>query len=221
MNRATTIKLIWATPRKYLTGHNQIKRYVMDRSRDYYSKKARREGYPARSVYKLQEIDQRYGLIKAGYTILDLGCCPGSWLKYCAQKAGEKGLVVGVDRAKPADPLPTNTRFVLADINQLPFTELEAISEGFKLVLSDLAPATTGVKLVDEQASLALASSALALAQKLLLSQGNILLKVFQGGEFPRFVTELKPHFKQVRLIRPKAVRKESREIYVLGLGKI
>jgi 23S rRNA (uridine2552-2'-O)-methyltransferase len=192
----------------------------MYKPRDHYSRRARQEGYPARSVYKLKEIDRRYGLIKPGHRILDLGCCPGSWLKYCAQAVGKQGLVLGIDKGKPAGPLPSNTHFIQADINQLPIEQITAVSAGFDLVLSDMAPATTGIKLVDEQASLALAEKASILAQKLLYPQGNLLIKVFQGGDLNQLLAELKTHYTKVHLIRPQATRKESREIYILGLDK-
>ncbi len=191
----------------------------MYKSKDHYFHKAKKEGYPARSVYKLEQIDQRYRLIKPGYRILDLGCYPGSWLKYCAKRVGRGGLVLGID-IKKISPLPFNARFIQADINQLPIEQIKEIADSFDVVLSDMAPATTGIKPADEQASLALAECALDLAQKLLRPQGNLLVKVFEGEDLKQLRDKIEKQFDKVHIIRPKAIRKGSREVYLLGLGK-
>ncbi len=192
----------------------------MYKPKDHYFKKAKAEGYPARSVYKLQQIDQKHKIIKPGYRVLELGCCPGSWLKYCAQAVGNKGLVLGVDIKKLNIILPHNAHFICADVNKLPTGQLEAISKTFEAIISDMAPSTTGIKLVDEQASLALAEIALNLAQAFLSPQGNLLIKVFEGEDLDLFLAKTKKQFHKVHIIRPKAIRKGSCEVYVLGLAK-
>jgi 23S rRNA (uridine2552-2'-O)-methyltransferase len=193
----------------------------MYQPKDHYFRKARQEGYPARSVYKLQQIDRRYSLVKPGRRILDLGCCPGSWLKYCAENAGRHGLVIGIDKKGLALNLPPNTHFIQADINQLPIERVKALTDGVDLILSDLAPATTGIKLVDEQASLALAETVVNLGQRLLYPGGDLLIKIFQGEDLSRLLAKIKQEFGKTRLIRPQATRKGSREVYILGLGKL
>ncbi len=192
----------------------------MYKPKDHYFKKAKAEGYPARSVYKLEQINQQYKIIKPGYRVLELGCYPGSWLKYCAKAVGKHGLVVGMDIKKLSIPLPHNARFICADVNQLPSGRIEGLSAAFEAVISDMAPATTGVKLVDEQASLELAESALSLAQSFLCPAGNLLVKVFEGEDLDILLNKLKKQFHKVHIIRPKAIRKGSRELYVLGLAK-
>ncbi len=188
--------------------------------KDHYFKKAKKEGYPARSVYKLQEINQCHRLIKPGCKVLELGCSPGSWLKYSAGIIGERGIIVGIDKQKMTQALPDNAHFIQADINQLSLDDLRGFCDCFDLLLSDMAPATTGIKWADEQASLELAEKTLYLAQNLLSKEGKLLLKVFEGGEIKNLVLNIKKQFKKVQLIRPAAVRKTSREIYVLALGK-
>lgn len=179
--------------------------------KDYFYKKAKKEKYPARSVYKLEEIDKKYHIIKSGYKVLDLGASPGSWMKYCSQKIGERGLVVGIDKEKIKIALPSNARFIQEDVFKID------ISQGFDVVLSDLAPSTTGTREVDQARSIELVRQAFSIAQKVLQKGGHFICKVFQGPDLKGFMDSIRPRFEWVKLIKPEGSRKESFEIYIVG----
>jgi 23S rRNA (uridine2552-2'-O)-methyltransferase len=190
---------------------------------DYYFKKAKKEKYPARSVYKLEEAQQKYHFLKTGNTVLDLGCQPGSWSIYAARVVGPKGLVVGVDLqegkkvsiAKAAEIIWLCDDIMADDI----VGKVQEIKKTFRAVLSDIAPRTSGNKWVDQQQSINLAKRVLELAEKLLESEGNFYVKVFEGEDFKDFVDSVRKNFKTVKIVKPKSSRSESREVFVLGLG--
>jgi 23S rRNA (uridine2552-2'-O)-methyltransferase len=187
---------------------------------DYYAKRAREERYPARSVYKLEEIQKRFKVLKRNSRVLDLGCCPGSWLVLASEIVGKKGLVVGVDMNPINVPLPPNTRFVQQDVLDWGESFVEAVGTGFQAVLSDMAPSTTGSKSVDAQRSLELSEAALAISKQVLRPGGNFVCKVFQGSDFKAFSDGLKQSFRRVAHFKPKSSRKASKEIYIVGMGK-
>ncbi|MDR1080181.1 MAG: RlmE family RNA methyltransferase [Deltaproteobacteria bacterium] len=193
---------------------------VKDRNRldDTWSARARREGYPARSVYKLQEIDERHGLFRKGMKVLDLGASPGSWSLYAARATGPSGRVLGVDLKPLATHVLPNMEFMAGDVLEL---ESSGIPEGpWDAVISDLAPSTSGRKDADAARSLELDIAAFRLARGLIRPGGFFIAKVFQGGDTGAWVKgELTPAFRKTLLMKPKAVRKGSVEIYVLGLG--
>ncbi len=191
----------------------------MRRTEDYYARQARQAGYAARSVYKLEEMHRRFQLIRRGDSILDIGAAPGSWSQYCLKILAGSGLVVGVD-LKPSTLPPTpGYRHIQGDIFSPELTR-ELISLGrFTLVLSDAAPATTGNRTVDTQASLAIGRRVRTLASDLLRGGGKLVLKLFQAEEVPAFVRELGNDFTWVRTFKPRASRKESMELYILASG--
>jgi 23S rRNA (uridine2552-2'-O)-methyltransferase len=191
----------------------------MKRSADYYSRLAKRKNFPARSVFKLEEMQERFSLLKEGQKVLDLGSAPGSWSKYCLQRLGAKGKMVGVD-LEPVDiPQPPggHYRFVQGDI----FSEgvLTTLSElgPFDVILSDAAPRTSGSGLVDAQRSLQIAERVLEIAECTLKSGGHLVVKIFQGGEEGQLLQLMKSRFRHARAFKPKASRGESRETYFLG----
>ncbi|WP_022854013.1 RlmE family RNA methyltransferase [Thermodesulfatator atlanticus] len=190
--------------------------------RDYYAKKAKQEKYPARSVYKLQEADKKYRLLKRGQIILDLGAAPGSWSKYALQKVGKTGKVVGVDLS-PVKITAPNFVFLQKDIFEIgPEEILKATeTEAFDAVLSDMAPKTTGDRSGDHFRSINLAERALEIAEKTLKTGGVFFVKVFEGEAFPRFVEEVKKRLGPVKRFRPKSTRSESREIFVLARKEV
>jgi 23S rRNA (uridine2552-2'-O)-methyltransferase len=187
---------------------------------DYYFKRAKREGFPARSVYKLDEIDRRVHLLRPGQRVLDLGCHPGSWLQYCARAVGQRGLVVGVDVRPMSLELPSHVHVLRIDVFDLQPGDLHRISPAFDVVLSDLAPATTGIPSADSARSALLFERAMRLAGELLVPGGYFLGKIFQGSDFDALVLSMKRMFRRVRGIRPHATRKESKEVYLLGMEK-
>lgn len=195
----------------------------MYKPKDTYFYKAKREGYPARSIYKLEEIDRKYKLIKKGARILDLGASPGSWMKYCLEKIGEKGCIVAVDLEDPSLPLLPQIHFIKGDIFKISPASLRVplVSNlpAFDLILSDLAPKTSGVKEIDQMRSMELACKAIEIGKEALKKGGDILVKLFESSEARDLRKELVSFFSKVTLERPKAVRYGSSEIYLLGLG--
>ena len=195
----------------------------MRKVQDHYFKQAKKENYPARSVYKLEEAQKKYQFMKSGDTVLDLGCQPGSWSIYAARVVGPQGLVVGVDLqegrkvslAKAAEIIWFCDDIMADDI----VAKIQGIREEFRIILSDIAPRTSGNKWVDQQQSLNLARRVLELAEQLLESGGNLYVKVFEGEDFKEFTDSVRKSFKTVKIFKPKSSRSESREVFVLGMG--
>ena len=195
----------------------------MRKVQDYYFKKAKKENYPARSVYKLEEAQKKYRFLKTGDTVLDLGCQPGSWAIYTAQVVGPQGLVVGVDLQEGKKISIANAAEIvwLCDdiMSEDIVDKIQEIRKNFRIILSDVAPRTSGNKWVDQQQSLNLARCVLGLSEKLLVTGGNLYVKVFEGEDFKEFVDSVRKSFKTVKIVKPKSSRSESREVFVLGMG--
>jgi 23S rRNA (uridine2552-2'-O)-methyltransferase len=187
---------------------------------DIYRRRAQAAGYVARAIYKLKEVDEKYHLFRAGQRILDLGCSPGSWLQYLASRIGPEGMVVGVDVNPLEIPVSPPLYFVQAEIASLDFATVTALSPVFDVVVSDLAPKTTGTRQVDQQRSLELAFQAWEWARRLLRPGGHFLVKVFEGPDTPALMATLKANFNRCRSIKPAGSRPASREFYLLGLNK-
>jgi 23S rRNA (uridine2552-2'-O)-methyltransferase len=187
---------------------------------DHYSRQAKKERYPARSVYKLKEIQKKYRLIKKGSRVLDLGCAPGSWLVFAAEIAGETGRVVGIDLKPVTIALPKQVAIATGDILNPDEPLLQRLEKRFHVVMSDMAPATTGNKDVDAVRSFNLCEAALAIADRVLVPNGSFLCKIFQGDAFKMFSDAVKSRFRQTRIFKPQSSRKASKEIYIIGIGK-
>ena len=187
---------------------------------DHYSRQAKKDRYPARSVYKLKEIQSRYRLIRPGDKVLDLGCSPGSWLLYAAEIVGEKGKVIGIDLIPVTIGLPPQASVHVGDVQALEDSLLEKLGQNFNTVISDMAPSTTGIKGVDETRSLDLCTAALAVARRFLAPGGTFLCKIFQGADFDAFSRRVKKNFSKQKIFKPQSSRKASREIYMIGTGK-
>jgi len=192
----------------------------MNRWADYYTKKAKEQNWLARSVFKLQEIDKKTNLFKTATKVLDLGCYPGSWSQYCLKKVGKKGRVIGIDIIEPDRLISENFYFIKADVLKLDPEQLKQEIGMQDVVLSDMAPKTTGISTTDVARSLELAYKALEIALYVLKAGGNFLCKVFEGSGFEQFKKEVSLRFKKTRLIRPVSTRKKSREIFVTGIYK-
>ena len=195
----------------------------MRKVQDFYYRKAKKDKYPARSVYKLEEIQRKYQLLNKGDSVLDLGCFPGSWSLYASECVGPRGVVVGVDLHQ-AEKAPreggADIHWLCQDITDPQFIPtVRKIRSAFKVIISDLAPKTTGNRWADHQQSMRLVEHTLVLAESLLHDKGNYLCKVFQGEDLPQFVSHLKKQFGQVKTIKPDSSRKESREIFVVGIN--
>jgi 23S rRNA (uridine2552-2'-O)-methyltransferase len=187
--------------------------------KDHYTDRAREENWLARSVYKLEEIDKKYKLIKQGSRILDLGCYPGSWTQFCLKKAGQGGRIIGIDLQMPEKISAPNFRFIEADI--LAFNPETYDLGVIDMVISDLAPQTTGNKFTDTCGSMALVEKAFEITLVVLKKDGHFICKVFEGEDFKPFKDKVSGYFDQTRILRPSAVRKRSREVYLIGIGFI
>jgi len=190
-----------------------------DKWNDHYSRKAKKERFPARSVYKLQEMQQKYNLIKKGDRILDLGCAPGSWLLYAAKLTGNKGHVTGIDLKPVTINIPPHVSLYTGDIFSFDSSS-ESIGNEFNVVISDMAPSTTGIKNVDSARSFNLCQAALEIAQNVLLPGGSFACKIFQGEDFKQFSDSVKSCFATCNIFKPKSSRKASKEIYIIAKGK-
>ena len=180
---------------------------------DKYTDKALSEGLRARSAYKLLQINSKYHIIKRGDDVLDLGCWPGGWM--IAAKRMGAGRVMGIDLAAIA-PVE-NTEFIQGSVLESKTTK--QIQSSFDVVLSDLAPKTSGIRALDVGRSLDLTEAALNIAIKHLKPNGNFLAKVFQGEGYKEFFDEVREHFEFVKTVKPEASRQRSMEVYLLGIG--
>ena len=186
---------------------------------DHYTQRANREKYPARSVYKLNEIQQKFRLIKKNDKVLDLGCFPGSWLLYAAELTQHHGRVVGIDLKSVEIKLPPHVKTYTGDILSLDDNFFDRVGFHFNVVLSDMAPATSGQKRVDAARSFELCRAALSIAQEVLLPGGSFACKIFQGEDFKEFVAAVRDSFKKQKIFKPQSSRKASKEIFIVGMG--
>lgn len=183
---------------------------------DPYTKKARKEGYEARSAFKLEEIDKREQITRGAKNILDLGAAPGSWTQYCLRHLSQAKIwAIDLQELNVEDPRLT---FVQASIYD---HDLKAWlgDQKMDLLLSDMAPKTTGMHDADVAASLELCAQALTVAKDFLKPGGNFVVKVFMGADFETYHKQVKAHFQSTRLLRPDSTRKHSREIFLTGKG--
>ncbi len=185
---------------------------------DRFHKNARKKGFNSRAVFKLEEIDKKAKLIGKGHRVLDLGCAPGSWLQYAATKTGNSGSLVGIDRFDVDLGLP-NGRTLVGNVYTVEIPDLLGELSHFDVVLSDMAPDTTGVRSVDQTRSEQLFERALDIADATLAPGGVFLGKLFQGPEFQALIKRCRRDFAKVKIIKPEGSRKESIEQYICATG--
>ena len=186
--------------------------------RDHYFQKAKKEGYLARAVFKLQQIQDKHRLVRRGDRVLDLGAAPGSWTQLASELAGPQGRVVAVD-FKPVDGRGAKNVAVLErDVYDPELGAALEESGPFDVVLSDMAPATTGIRVTDCSRSAALFERALDLTEVLLRPGGHFLGKLFNGEDFHEIHRRAKLLFEQVKVVKPDASQKSSKEIYILAM---
>jgi 23S rRNA (uridine2552-2'-O)-methyltransferase len=195
------------------------------RGPDRFTTAAKSAGYPARSVFKLEEIDRRVRLLRPGQKVLDLGAAPGSWTLYAAQRVGRGGHVLAADLKMLEIELPENVTFVQGDalIEEGTHGDLPgAISAHapYDVVLSDMAPNTSGNRFADQARSFELFMRALAVAKGSLRMGGSFVGKIFMGEDLPEARKALRRSFAEEKLIRPEGTRSVSYEIFVVGLGR-
>ena len=191
-----------------------------DRStrRDRFHRRAKKEGFLARAVYKLGEIDDKFHVFAPGQRVLDLGCAPGSWLQYARGKVGDRGVLVGLDRG-PLRGDVAGARIVVGDVMAIDPAELRGDLAAFDVVLSDMAPDTSGIRSLDQARSEALFERALELATLLLAPGGNFVGKLFQGPDFKRLTEAVRARFAVAKTAKPASSRQISIEQYVIGKG--
>lgn len=190
--------------------------------RDRFFLKAKEENFAARSVYKLQEIDQRFKLISPGQTVLDLGCSPGSWSQYASQEVGSRGRVLGVDLS-PVTVKLDNAVFIEADLRDLKLEDVfqsHGFQPPFDVVISDMAPKTTGIKNTDQARSLELCELAVDVAQRFLKPGGHFVCKFFHSNDFAGLRKQLQANYKKVEIVKPESTRTMSKEIFFVGISK-
>lgn len=190
--------------------------------RDHYFKKAKQENFAARSVFKLEEIDKKYRIFKPGQVVLDLGASPGSWSQYASKTAGEQGRVLGVDLS-PVTVKLKNAVFIQADLRDLNLEEIfkeHGFTPPFDVVMSDMAPKTTGIRMTDQARSMELCELALDVARRFLKKDGHFICKLFHSDDFGKLRDEIKKSFAKVEAVKPDSTRKISKEIFLVGLSK-
>ena len=197
-----------------------MSRRLDDRStrHDRFHQKAKKEGYLARAVYKLQEIDEKHRIFDGGHRVLDLGCSPGSWLQYAEETIGERAVLVGLDRG-PLQKPPRGARIEVGDVMAIDIKQLLGELPAFDIVLSDMAPDTSGIRNLDQARSEALFERALEIADAVLAPGGNFVGKLFQGPDFKKLTEAVRAKFAAGKTMKPASSRQISIEQYVIGKG--
>lgn len=189
---------------------------------DFYTQKAHKEGYPARSVYKLEEINSTHKLIKPGDSVLDVGAAPGSWTLYTHRVLLKgKGRIVSVDlNPLSLDPIPPTVTALVGDAFSKEI-RTRLVEEGpYDAIISDAAPMTTGNRIVDTSRSEYLAEQVVMLAEEQLKAHGNMVIKIFQGGGEQEVLKRMREIFQKAKAFKPKASRDDSFEVFLIGLDK-
>ncbi len=188
---------------------------------DHYRKRAKEEGYRSRAAFKLIQINKKYGLIRAGFKVVDIGCAPGGWLRVSSELVGPRGLVVGVDIVS-VRPVGKNVRILRDDVSSEGFAArlIDALGKGKEdCLFADLSPKVSGIWDMDHFKQIELCHKVVSLYPDILSLEGSAVLKAFQGDELPGLVKRLKQAFSRVEISKPDASRKASSEVYLIGLG--
>lgn len=190
--------------------------------RDHYFLKAKKENFAARSVFKLEEIDQKLKIIHPNQKVLDLGASPGSWSQYCTKKIGSGGRLLGVDLTEIKLKM-NNAIFIQADLRDLNLKQVfdqHGFNDPFDVVLSDMAPKTTGIRITDQARSYELCDLALNVARQFLKKDGHFVCKLFHSDDFTKLRDEIKKEFHRFEAVKPDSTRKISKEIFLVGIRK-
>ena len=197
------------------------KAWIQDRKREYYYKKAKAENYRSRATYKLSQTATTYRFMKRGDVVVDLGAAPGGWIQAARKIVGKTGFVLGVD-LKPIAPFPFEyARTIVADMTAPETLEQvrSFLPRKADVVISDASPNISGVWEVDHACQIDLANQALQFALNLLRPRGNLFVKVFEGDLLNVFIKNVKEYFETVKIIKPKASRQKSSEMYLLAVN--
>jgi 23S rRNA (uridine2552-2'-O)-methyltransferase len=195
--------------------------WVNERKKDYYYRKAKREKFRSRASYKLFQAVKKYAFIKPANVVVDLGAAPGGWIQAARKIVDDSGFILAVD-LKPIEPFNTpNIRTIVSDITEDKSIKdiLEFLPSSADVVISDVSPNVSGIWELDHARQIDLAKESLRIATSILKPGGNFFVKVFQGSMTHAFVKDAKKHFSFVKLIKPKASRSKSAELYLLGMN--
>lgn len=189
--------------------------------KDYYFNKAKKQDFLARSIFKLEEIDEKFHVLNEADRVIDLGYYPGSWIQYTAKKVGPGGYVFGIDIKSVNKKLfdIKNVKVIQNDIFDISTLEEIEQSSAFDVLLSDMAPNTTGIKSVDQLRSLNLIEKIFEIMPLFLKLNGNCVLKVFDSNEAQKYLKEQKNRFESFDFLKPKSTRSVSKEFFVIGRG--
>ena len=195
------------------------KTWIKERKREYYHQLAKKENYRSRAAYKLFQAVKKYRFIKSGDVVVDLGAAPGGWLQASRKIVGEEGFVLGIDLKSIQSIKFSNVRCILDDITDPLITNRikELLPRPADVVISDVSQNISGIWELDHARQIDLARRSLQIASSILKNNGNFFVKVFQGEMSNDFLKEVKRYFRFVKLVKPKASRKKSAEIYMLG----
>ncbi len=199
------------------------KAWVRERQRDYYYRKAKEEKYRSRAAYKLLEVAKKYRFIESGDVVVDLGAAPGGWMQAARKIVGDKGFVLGVD-IEFSEPLGfPNVQTLIGDITNPQIIEniRDHLPRRADVVISDVSPNISGVWELDHTRQIDLAQRSLLISKSVMKTGGNLFVKVFFGDMLKDFVREVKRNFDFAKLIKPKASRAKSAEIYILGMRMV
>ncbi len=193
------------------------KRWLNERKKDHYYKKAKKENLRSRAAFKIIQLNNKFkGLLKNGDSVLDLGCAPGGWITAIKDIVGENGIVIGVD-LQPITPI-SGVKFILGDItDENTIEQIKEYNSNFNVITSDCSPNISGNWEIDHARQIYLAEISLDICKHLLSEGGNFIVKVFQGELFNDFIKKMKRMFEKVNISKPDASRKRSSEIYVVG----
>ncbi|MEJ2126854.1 MAG: RlmE family RNA methyltransferase [Candidatus Bathyarchaeota archaeon] len=195
--------------------------WINDRKKEYFYRKAKKENFRSRASYKLLQAAKKYNFIKPGWVVVDLGAAPGGWIQAAESIVEDSGFVLGID-IKPIKSFEkSNIRTIIADItNPKIIDEINRfLPRAADVVISDISPNVSGIWELDHARQIDLATHSLQIASSILRSKGNFFVKCFQGSLLNTFVNQMKKNFFFVKLLKPKASRKKSAELYVLGMG--
>jgi 23S rRNA (uridine2552-2'-O)-methyltransferase len=195
--------------------------WVKERKREYYYRKAKEEKFRSRASYKLLQAVKKYKFIKPGYVVVDLGAAPGGWTQAAIKLVEDSGFILAVDQKPIAKFDAANVKTVTGDISEPQTIKdiLDFLPRQADVVVSDVSPNVSGIWELDHARQIDLATQSLQIATSILRSGGNFFVKVFQGGTLNSFVNEAKKHFSFVKLVKPRASRSKSAELYVLGMN--
>lgn len=196
------------------------RRWLSERKREPYHRRAKKEGFRSRAAYKLKHLNRRFGFLKDARYVLDLGAAPGGWLQVVGEEVKE-GLIVGVDLEEIKPLEHENVRTIIGDVTEhKTLARLKGVFPApVDVVLSDLSPNVSGIWDVDHLRQLHLARRAIRIAEALLKSEGWLVVKAFQGSDFDAFLTEVKQSFSDVNTVKPRSSRRGSAEVYVVAKG--